>query len=110
MVLEDINPEWLLEEIDDIPLNIKQYDIFCRGYSADWECRYEPISLGDGWHYIYRSGYLLKKFRYQIEEDGMYHIKEHYTTEKGKGLNLLQEIMRHGYFEPHLSDVSEEND
>lgn len=99
MLLEELTPNWQWENVPDEPLTPEQYKVFCRGYCADWECRYEPISLGDGWHYIYRSGWLLKKFRYQLREDGLYHIEEHYTTAKEKGRNLLHEILIEGYWE-----------
>lgn len=105
MKLEDLNPVWEWEQHKDIPMTPDQYRTFCKGYCADWECRYEPISLGDGWHYIYRSGHLLKKFRYQMERDGYFHLVEHFTTDKEKGNDLLFEILVHGYFEPTLRDV-----
>jgi len=105
MILYDLHPVWQAEQHKDIPMTPEQYQTFCKGYNADWECRYEPISLGDGWHYIYRSGYLLKKFRYQLCDDGLYHLKEHFTTEKEKGRNLLEEVLLDGYFEPRLTDI-----
>lgn len=98
-------PVWEKEEIHDVPLTRDEYDIFCHGYQPDWNCRYEPLSLGDGWHYIYRSGYLLKKFRYQLCNDGLYHLKEHYSTYKEKGRNLLQQILVEGCFKPALDNV-----
>lgn len=106
MKLENLNPVWEWEQHKDIPMTPDQYRTFCKGYCADWECRYEPISLGDGWHYIYRSGWLVKKFRYQIEEDGLFHLVEHFTlADKEKGRDLLFEILVHGYFEPTLREL-----
>lgn len=105
MELIETNPVWEIEKMHDIPLTKEQYETFCKGYRADWECRYEPISLGNNWHYIYRSGFLVKKFRYQLCDDGLYHLKENYTTNAEKGRNLLEEILLHGYFEPRLNHV-----
>lgn len=105
MKLIELTPVWEWEHHKDIPLTPEQYEIFCHGYCADWEFRYEPITLGDGWHYIYRSGHLLKKFRYQYCDDGLYHLKEHFTTQNEKGRNLLEEIFIFGYFEPSLKEV-----
>lgn len=105
MKLIDLNPVWEQEQHKDIPMTLEQYRTFCKGYCADWECRYEPITLGDGWHYIYRSGWLVKKIRYQIGNDGLYHLVEHFTTEKEIGRDLLEEILIHGYFEPSLREL-----
>ena len=105
MKLIETSPTWIWEKHKDIPMTPEQYETFCKGYVADWECRYEPISLGDGWHYIYRSGYLVKKFRYELCDDGMYHLQEHLTTDKEKGRDLLLEILLEGYFEPSLRDI-----
>jgi len=58
MYLEETNPTWQWEQHKDIPMTPEQYHIFCKGYQADWEWRYDTITLGDGWHYIYRSGWL----------------------------------------------------
>lgn len=106
MKLEDLNPVWEWEQHRDIPMTPDQYRTFCRGYCADWECQYEPISLGDGWHYIYRSGHLLKKFRYQMERDGYFHLVEHFTIDGIKGNDLLFEILVDGYFEPTLRELA----
>lgn len=105
MTLIETSPTWIWEKHKDIPMTPEQYETFCKGYVGDWDCRYEPISLGDGWHYIYRSGYLVKKFRYQLCDDGIYHLKEHFTTEKEKGRNLLEEILLEGRFVPQLRDI-----
>lgn len=105
MILKDLNPVWEREEHRDIPMTPDQYSTFCRGYCAAWEVLYEPISLGDGWHYIYGSDCLVKKFHYQMGLDGIFHLVEHYTTEKERGKDLLSKILMEGYFEPTLREV-----
>lgn len=102
------NPDenlWENEDINDIPLTEEQYNTFLKGYAPDWECRYAPFFYND-WLYITRSGFWVKKFQYRKSLDGLYHISEHYTTDKEIGRNLLLEILIEGYFEPTLRDVA----
>ena len=56
----------------------------------------------DGFHYITRSFKLPKKFRYELLEDDLYHLAEHYTSELGVGEHNLEETIMQGYFEPGL--------
>ena len=64
MLTENYKDHWVVKFIDyDFPLTEKQYRIFCHGFNADWDHRYESISV-DGWHYVYRSGVWLEKIRY----------------------------------------------
>ena len=97
------SPLWQVETIPDIPLTEEQMVAFTKGYSPDWDCRYAPYLLG-GWYYITRSGYWVKKFKYKKGSDGMYHVMEHYTTEKEKGRNLLMLVIFEGYFQPRIID------
>jgi len=101
MILEEINPIWQWEQHKDIPMMPEQYQTFCKGYTPSWECRYEPISLGDGC----RSGFLVKKFRYELGDDGLYHLKEHFTTEKEKDRDILHTILIEGDFNPSLMNI-----
>lgn len=97
------HPLWEPEEIPDIPLTEDQMIAFVKGYDPDWDCRYAPFLLG-GWLYITRSGHWLKKFKYQKGPDYFYHITEHYTTEKGKGQNLLAQVLIEGHFGDEMRD------
>ena len=97
------SPCWEKEVIPDIPLTEEQMISLVKGYSPDWDCRYAPYMLG-GWFYITRSGYWVKKIKYKKGDDGLYHIIDHYTTEKEKGRNLLMEIITEGYFSPRIFD------
>lgn len=99
------SPEWEKEEIADKPLNDWQYQSLIKGYKPDWDFRYAPRSI-DRWHYITRSGYFVKKFRYELQEDGLYHIAEHYTSKEEKGRCLLQEMLQNGYFKPAISEYN----
>ena len=93
--------KWYKEKTPDIPLDDRQYDSFCRGYFPDWDCRYAPVKIGD-WHYFVRSGLWLKKYRYEKQTDGLYHLVESYTTTKEKGRNLLMECFAEGYYRPRV--------
>jgi len=97
------SPLWEEEEIPDISLTDAQMVSLVKGYSPDWECRFAPYYLG-GWFYITRSGYWLKKFKYEKGKDGFYHITHHYTTDHTKGQNLLMQIIIEGYFSPPIID------
>ena len=107
MLREDIiykienSEEWFIHEIEDKPLNDCQYDSLLKGYQPDFDCRYAPIFL-NGYFYITRSGYWVKKFKYQKQLDGLYHITEHYTTSKEGDRDLLEEIYIFGYFSPRI--------
>lgn len=98
------NPDtlnWELEKIPDLPLSEEEYKTFLIGYAPDWDCRYTPIQFND-WIYITRSGFWVKKFKYEKQNDGQYHVSIHFTTEKERGRNLLIEILSQGYFQPSL--------
>lgn len=97
------SPLWQKEDIPDIPLTEEQMISMVKSYSPDWDCRYAPYYLG-GYFYITRSGFWVKKYRYKKGADDMYHIQEHYTTDKEKGRNLLMEIISYGYFQPRIFD------
>ena len=104
MVGEDApiwNVEWHKELTPDIPMTEQQYEDFCRGYYPDWDCRYAPVKFGD-YHYIVRSGYWLKKHRFEKSSDGMYHLVESYTSDKEMGRNLLVDCLAYGYFRPRV--------
>ena len=94
---------WEKEEIPDIPLSEEQMISFVKGYTPGWDCRYVPFLLG-GWIYIARSGWWLKKLKYQKGKDGFYHVTDHYTTQKMKGSNLLAQVVYEGCFEPPIMD------
>lgn len=101
------NPDtvlWEPEECPDFPLSDEEYQTFLQGYSPDWDCRYAPF-LFQEWLYITRSGFWLKKFKYQKKEDGFYHLSQHQTSDKERGRNLLFEILCHGYFRPSLFET-----
>lgn len=81
----EVNPiwniKWYRELTPDIPLDDSQYVSFCRGYHPDWDRRYAPIKIGQ-YHYFYRSGVWVKKYRYENQDDGLYHLTESYTALK----------------------------
>ena len=93
--------EWLPEAVPSITFTEQQYKTFVRGYTPDWECRFAPFQYKD-WLYITRSGFWLKKFRFEKKDDGLYHLLEHFTTRKTTGNNLLKTVLIEGYFNPPL--------
>ena len=95
---------WQSEPIPGLTLTDEQYQTFLRGFAPDWECRYAPFYY-EGWIYIVRSGFWLKKLRFDKERDGLYHLVEHYTTRAEAGRNLLGEVLIEGYFQPSLKEV-----
>ncbi|WP_420888405.1 hypothetical protein [Capnocytophaga canis] len=101
------NPDsvhWEAEEYIDFRLSSIEYRTLLQGYPPDWDCRYAPFQFQD-WLYITRSGFWLKKIKYEKQEDGFYHLSRHLTSEKGRGHNLLLEIFCNGYFKPSLFEV-----
>jgi len=97
----EYSPEWLDEPMEDIPLNEEQYQSLKVGFAPDWDFRYEPRYM-NGWHYISRSGFWVKKFRYELGQDGLYHLTKNYTSIKEGGRNLLVESFMHGYYRPPI--------
>jgi hypothetical protein len=57
----------------------------------------------DGWNYIYRSHYLLRKFRFRKQSDGLYHLAELYEADKESGSDLIEEVLVSGYFDKPFS-------
>ena len=97
------SPLWEKEDIVDIPLTEEQMVTFVKSYNPGWEARYAPYLLG-GWFYITRSGWWLKKFKYEKKADGLYHVTDNYTTKKEKGRNLLAQVLIEGFFEDEMRD------
>jgi hypothetical protein len=80
---------WTLSEHEDVALDETSYRSFLKGYAPDWDMRF-GVYYEDGWHYIYRSHYLLKKFRFEKRDDGLYHLAEYYDSEKEVEGGLLE--------------------
>lgn len=90
--------DWRKCEFEDKVLNEESYKLFLKAYSPDWDMRY-GVYYEDGWNYLYRSHFLLKKFRFQKKADEFYHLTELYATEKAYEEDLLEDVLWHGYFE-----------
>jgi len=85
--------QWIKTNLDDKMLTEESYRLFLKSYSPDWEMRF-GVYYEDGWHYVYRSNYLLKKFKFQKQDDGLYHMIESYTTEHENSSDLIEEVLR----------------
>lgn len=97
------SPLWQPESIPDIPLSEEQMISFIKGYAPGWDRRYAPYLLGE-WFYITRSGYWLKKFKYEKGKDGLYHVGDHFTTIHEKGRNLLLQVLCEWNYNPRVMD------
>ena len=97
------SPLWEKEDVPDIPLSEEQMVTVVKGYNPSWEARYAPYLLG-GWYYLTRSGWWVKKLKYEKKADGFYHLKEHYTSPKEKGHNILAQVLVEGNFEEDIRD------
>ncbi len=76
MKLINFQDRWIPREHIDIPLTKEQFGALCNGFDPGWEARYSTMALGGGWFYVYRSGFLLEKFRYEKGAGGLYHLVE----------------------------------
>lgn len=97
----EASSDWFVEENQDYPLTEWQYNTLVKGYNPDWDCRYAPYLVGE-WFYITRSCSWVKKFKYEKQRDGLYHLTAHYSTSVEKGRDLLEEIFIMGYFKPAI--------
>ena len=78
-------------------LDEDSYKSFLKGYGPDWDMRF-GVYYEDGWNYIYRSYFLLRKFKFCKQGDGKYHLTELFETEKEIDIDLLEEVLVYGYF------------
>lgn len=107
MLREDImlaiehSPEWEEERVEHIALTEAEYASLKAGFAPDWDFRYEPRYI-NGWHYFSHTGYWVKKFRFELKSDGMYHLERSYTTKIERGRNILVESFIEGYYDPPI--------
>jgi hypothetical protein len=97
------NGNWVKIPFADYPLTKDEMEIFNEGYGPDWECRYAPCYL-NGWHYIVRSGTFVRKFKYQKQRDGRYHITEMYGAEPDLDWDVFYHVMCIGYFKRSIDN------
>jgi len=96
------SPLWREEEFIPIVLNSEQYESLKRGFKPDWDFRYEPHYI-NGWHYFSRSGFWVKKFRFEYDQEfDDYTLVECYSTDAEHGRPLLAESLREGYYNPRI--------
>jgi len=91
--------QWIKTNLDDKCLSPESFRSFLKSYGPDWDMRF-GVYYEDGWHYVYRSYYLLKKFKFQELNDGLYHLIESYATEKENHTDLIEEVLWCPYFKP----------
>jgi ADP-ribosylglycohydrolase len=96
------NVHWKETKPDDKVLNEESYNSFLKGYGPDWEMRY-GVYYEDGWNYIYRSHFLLLKFKFTKLNDGLYHLTELYESKNSSEFDLIEEVLLCGYFEKPYS-------
>ncbi|MFZ4583272.1 MAG: ADP-ribosylglycohydrolase family protein [Paludibacter sp.] len=95
-ILETKN--WKKVDIDDKILDEESYQSFLKSYGPDSDMKF-GVYYEDGWNYIYRSHFLLKKFRFIKQNDGLYHISDYYDSEKVVEYDVLEDILWYGYFQ-----------
>ena len=101
------SPLWREERFIPIELNHEQYESLKRGFSPDWDFRYEPHYI-NGWHYFSRSGFWVKKFMFEYNSrSGKFELKRCYSTEGEYGRPLLAESFCSGYYEPRIWSAEE---
>jgi ADP-ribosylglycohydrolase len=93
---------WKKSRPEDKVLDESSYKSFLKGYGPDWDMRF-GVYYEDGWNYIYRSHYLLRKFRFRKQSDGLYHLAELYEADKESGSDLIEEVLVSGYFDKPFS-------
>ncbi len=94
--------QWIKTKLDDKTLDEKSYRSFLKSYGPDWDMRF-GVYYEDGWHYIYRSNFLVKKFKFQIQNDGLYHLIESYSTQREVEYDIIEDVLWHGYFkQPYI--------
>jgi ADP-ribosyl-[dinitrogen reductase] hydrolase len=93
---------WRQVSFEDKVLTEESYKSFLLGYGPDWDMRY-GVYYEDGWSYIYRSYFLIKKFRFKKQNDGLYHVSDLYDSDKVVEFDVLEDILWHGYFQQPFS-------
>jgi len=91
--------QWIKTKLDDKKLDEESYRSFLKSYGPDWDMRF-GVYYEDGWHYIYRSNFLVKKFKFQKQDDGQYHLIESYSTQREIDFDMIEDVLWHGYFKP----------
>lgn len=90
--------KWTNIKLEDKTLDEESYESFLKGYNPDWEMRF-GVYYEDGWNYVYRSNFLLRKFRFEKRSDGLYHLTDTFTSNNNNS-ELIEEVLRNGYFKP----------
>lgn len=96
---------WTKENFEDKVLDEESYKSFLLGYQPDWEMRF-AVYYEDGWSYVYRSFFLLKKFKFTKQSDGLYHLTELYKSEKEVDFDIIENILLHGYFQKPFNYIN----
>lgn len=89
-------PGWEPESIKEYALSDMQFFDLRGGYIPHWDERY-GVYYSQGWLYIFRSGHIFKKFRYEERAGGIWIMKEMFTTAKFKefGFDIWDDIYSH---------------
>lgn len=92
---------WKPEPITEVAWNAQQYAALKKGYHPDMDMRFATYHERCNF-YIYRSGYILKKFHVKRGTDGLWHITKQYTTAKECTEHLVSDVLNYGYWEVPL--------
>ena len=94
---------WKPEPITEVAWNDRQYTSLKEGYNPDMDMRFATYHER-GNFYIYRSGYILKKFHVKRGDDGLWHITKQFTTAKEGTEFVMSEVINYGYWEVPLGN------
>ena len=94
---------WKPEPITEVAWDARQYAALKKGYHPDMDMRFATYHERCNF-YIYRSGYILKKFHVKRGDDGLWHITKQYTTDKESTEHLVSDVINYGYWEVPLGN------
>ena len=96
-------PEWKEERPIEVSWNDRQYEALRKGYNPDMDFKFATFHRR-GNFYVYRSGYILKKFRVKRGADGLWHITKVFTTAKEGTEFVMGEVINYGYWDVPLGN------
>lgn len=95
---------WEREQTTKVSWSYEQFVSLRKGYHPDMDMRYATFHRR-GNFYVYRSGYILKKFRVKPDADGCWHITKQFTTAKEGTEFVMGEVINYGYWEVPLGKL-----
>ena len=92
---------WKPEPIIKVAWTDVQYAALLKGYHPDMDMRFATFHR-NGSFFVYRSGYIVKKFQVAQGSDGLWHITGQFTTDKECTDDVLGAVIEYGYWDVPL--------